>query len=134
MNHNKLLWGITVEEIKKFYSNIRHKSDSSWGGGVLIFGSTEVRVFVGDCSSIVINNAVGADDSTLKAVLKYASLSGFSKIFATVVGTPLYIDYAVQAFKKNRFICVHKGKSNRNPHKDDYVFVKIIRNPVKKGY
>jgi hypothetical protein len=135
MNQNKLCWGITVEKIKKFYPDIRYVEEHNWGGGKLIFDSVVVRVFEGDCGALVISNANYADDFTLKAILKYASLSGFSKIFATVVG-PEYtsIRSAISAFKKNRFICVHKGKSNRNPDKDDYVFVKIIRNPIKKGY
>ena len=78
-----------------------------------------------------------AKEDTLKDVLRFCSLSGFSKIFATIVGNESYchaITRAVESFKKARFKLVYKGKSNRNPEKDDYVFVKYIRNCKYKGY
>ena len=92
--------------------------------------------FPGDCGALFLRNANAATKKGLRTIIAIASECGYNKIFATVVGDTEYscITDAVQAFKSTRWKLVHKGPSNRNPHKTSFVFVKIIRNPKYKGY
>lgn len=131
-----LNWGLPLEQVKK------HIYPHAVGavGDYLSLGNITLKNFPGDCGSLVMIYANRATEEDLARAVKYASLSGFTKIFATVVGATepkqwsVPINDAVAAFKKARFKLVHHGKSNRNPDKDDYVFVKIIRNPKHRGY
>lgn len=125
-----LTWGLKESQIKKHFPTVRILKNS------LVSGSVRVQNFPGDCGSLIITGANWATKQDLKDAVKFASMSGFSKIFATVVADMDYdsAQRTVKAFKSQRFICVNHGKSNRNPHKDDFVFVKIIRNPIHKGY
>jgi hypothetical protein len=95
-----------------------------------------VQNFPGDCGSLILTSANSATLPVLRDVISFASKSGFSKIVATVVGSMEYnsIKVAVKAFRKAGFICAARGKSNRNQYKDDFVFVKYIRNCEYKGY
>ena len=81
----------------------------------------------------------GATYATKKEIglaVDLASRCGFSKIFATIVKE--YDDESERdADIANRFpgwIVVSKGKSNRNPHKDDIVLVYINKDCIYKGY
>lgn len=128
-----LTWGLRVSQIKKTFPTVMIHDN------FISFGSVCIQNFPGDCGALILTRANYAKKKDLQDVVKFASMSGFSKIFATVVST-LDSPYgtstkeAVAAFKALRFIKVNQGKSNRNPNKDDFVFVKIIRNPIHKGY
>lgn len=124
-----LTWGMSLEDIKQ-----QLDSNASVYGNNLLIHNMNLTNFNGDCGAIYLTNANTATKEKLKTVEKYASLSGFSKIFATVVGKPEYLERALYAFRSNKWKCVAKGKSNRNETKDDYVFVKYIRNCKYKGY
>lgn len=134
MKVNTLTWGIPIEDIKKFYPMAYTGVYN--GKPYVCFDHTSVYNFPGDCGALILDGAgsiYGA--KTMRAILKYASLSGFNKIFATLVN----YDYPweqerLKLFKNYRWKLVHKGKSNRTPEKNDYVFVKIIHNPLHKGY
>lgn len=125
-----LTWGLTTEQIKTQFPKARIFGSS------IHFNNIRLQNFPGDCGSLLLLSANYAEEADVKQAVSFASASGFSKIFAIVVGDNSFGDYdkAITAFKKARFILVHQGKSNRNSHKDDYVFVKIIRNCKHKGY
>lgn len=142
-----LTWGLCKHEIEKLFPGVQFVEEP----GVPVrdsyllreinfprkdnkYSLLQVRNFPGDCGALMLRGANSASYDQLKDVLKYASLSGFSKIFATVVGEEVYLKEALAAFKKARFKLVAKGNSNRNAYKYDYVFVKYIRNCKYKGY
>ena len=124
-----LFWGIPDEKIKLMFPTASFSEKC-----INITYSVSLRNFPGDCGALIIEGANNVDKTLLKKILLYASLSGFNKIFATVVGYPMWINNAVLAFKGAKFKCSYYGKSNRNPEKEDYVFVKRINNCKHKGY
>lgn len=133
IDRKPLTWGLRESEIRK------HFPTALIGDSGLVLGSLRIQNFPGDCGTLVLSGANYAKKKDLQDVVKFASMSGFSKIFATVVATlenkhNTSAKDAVATFKALRFIKVNQGKSNRNPNKDDFVFVKIIRNPIHKGY
>lgn len=133
LDRKPLTWGLKESEIHKYFPTVMIGERS------LGFNSVSLLNFPGDCGALILTGANYAKKEDLQAVVKFASMSGFSKIFATVVAPPenqydTRAKDAVAAFKALRFIKVNQGKSNRNPNKDDFVFVKIIRNPLHKGY
>ena len=123
-----LYWGLTVTQIKKQITTNVYVTKEETDNPVLTIDNMTLTNFPGDCGALCLASANHATNQKLKTVYKYASLSGFSKIFATVVGKEDFIKEAVAAFKANKWKCVYKGKSNRNPKKSDYVFVKYIKN------
>ena len=126
-------WGIPVPMITEFYPDVAYQQNVT--PKKLNFGFVQLLNFYGDCGALTLNNAKCITQDTMKAVLQYASLSGFTKIFATVVGSDSDRQREVcKIFRDYRWKCVHKGKSNRNPRKDEFVFVKIIRKPKHIGY
>lgn len=126
-----LSWGLTDQQIKEQFPKAKIFGNS------VRFNCIRLQNFPEDCGSLVLVGANCAEENDVKQAVAFASASGFSKIFATVVGENYpysRVETAVKAFKKARFKLVHQGKSNRNPHKDDYVFVKIIHNCEYMGY
>ena len=129
-------WGLSTSVIRK---HIREDFDytvdenKSYASGMLTFGDVTLTNFPGDCGALILQGANEIDETEMKQVLKYASLSGFNKIFATIV-TAYKAEEQHKVFKKARWRTVYKGKSNRNDYKDDIVLVKYIRNPKHKGY
>ena len=65
--------------------------------------------------------------------MKYASLSGFNKMFATIV-TKWLADEQKELFTNLGWQVVFEGKSNRNSDKVDIGLVLHILNPIHKGY
>ena len=122
-----LTWGLTYEQLTKRYG---YKIDIH--NDKIRVNSLTIQNFPSDCGSLIITGANSATTENLSLVIDIASCCGFNKIFATVVGENK--ENAVKAFKSKRFKLVFQGKSNRSSYKDDYVFVKYIRNCKWKGY
>lgn len=124
-----LKWGLTRDEVIAAFPMVVANE------GSISIKSLTLKPFGIDCGALILTNANSATKETLKLAVKVASANGFSKIFATVVIDPEWSSsVAPEAFKHCKFKLVSKSKSNRNPEKDDYVFVKIIRNCKYKGY
>lgn len=134
MGHkNPLYWGLTLIQLQSEFPkrDIRSIREKTLGiDGVVL------QCFEGDCGALLITSANRMTPELAKDVVRLASICGFSKLFATVVGSLEYesIQNAVKGFKKARFKLVAQGKSNRNPYKDDFVFVKYIRKCKYQGY
>ena len=124
-----LLWGISDDEILKIFPKAIFEDKC-----ININHHIVLRNFPGDCGALIIDGANYMDSGILRKILLYASLSGFNKIFATVVGYPQWVTKAKLAFTSAKFKCVYKGYSNRSPVREDYVFVKRINNCKHKGY
>lgn len=126
-----LTWGQTYEQLKHFNSGLICRE------GSVILQSAALKNFPGDCGALILTGANTVSGETLRTLCKVASNGGFSKIFATVVlHDTIYssIKERLALFRANNFIKVKHGKSNRNPDKDDIVFVKYISNCKYKGY
>ena len=130
MTYYPLTWGLTDFQIKKEFPT------AVFSVGYVKINGVFIRNFPADCGAVFLTGANAVSTDALKDVVKFCSMSGFSKIFATVVFHPQYsrLHQVLDAFKAARFKLVFKGKSNRNPEKNDYVFVKYIRNCKHKGY
>ena len=106
------------------------------GEGYASFDEAILRNIVGDCGALQMYGATYATKKEIGLAVDLASRCGFSKIFATIVKE--YDDESERdADIANRFpgwIVVSKGKSNRNPHKDDIVLVYINKDCIYKGY
>ena len=133
---NPLTWGLNKAEWDKRWPS-KWKCNS-YTKAICINNKISIHNFPGDCGALTINGAYRADKETLDLLEDIASSNGFSKIFATLVGDNShgYYDKAIKAFKKNRWILVKKGISNRKLDNDviDYVYVKYISNCKFKGY
>jgi hypothetical protein len=126
-----LQWGQDEKLIKKLDSAIICQQ------GVVYLRGASLKNFPGDCGALILTGANTISKDTLRTLCKVASNGGFSKIFATVVAqNTTYWDVQDQlaTFRANKFIKVKHGKSNRNPKKEDVVFVKYISNCKYKGY
>lgn len=133
MNFTTLTWGISIQDIHKFYPKAIIGNFA--GRSFIQFNNTYVYNFPGDCGALVIRGASYVRRDEMRAILKYASKSGFTKIFATIVERDYpWVQDHVKLYKNYRWKLVHKGKSNRNPDKNEFVFVKIIHKPEHKGY
>ena len=126
-----LNWGPTLEEIKEKYGEVSARCLPYDYRSIKLFGFT-IMNFIGDCGSLYIQGANNATYENLRKLINFASEGGWSKIFATVVTDEP--EKAKEAFKKAQFKKVSEGKSNRNPHKTDIVYVKVIKNCEYKGY
>lgn len=126
-----LQWGQTEEEIKKKYPHVCITK-----GKIRVGSNCTLTNFPGDCGALILNYANHATTEDLRTAIKIASGGGFNKIFATVCMERCYYKFeeVQKAFKKNRFLKVKEGTSNRNPHKADIVYVKYITNCKYKGY
>jgi len=129
-------WGLSTKEIDSKMGKMfpKHK-DSHYFDATqdrVHFGYATLRNFEGDCGALYMQGANDVEDIDLACVTEFCSLSGFSKVFATVVQKD---DTATreEMFKKHGWTLVHKGKSNRNPTKHDCVFV-LILDCKYKGY
>jgi len=126
-----LTWGQTEQQMQSINSNI------TCGTGFVQLNGAYLRNFPGDCGALILTGANQVGAETLRTLCKVASAGGFSKIFATVVlRNTVYssVKERLAVFRANNFIKVKHGKSNRNPDKDDIVFVKYISNCKYKGY
>jgi len=116
-------WGLSVGDIKfKMGKMFPTKNYFSAQQGWVDFGNAFLKNFEGDCGALYMQGANCVDDKDLECVTEFCSLSGFSKVFATVVQSG-DTSTREELFKKHGWTLVHKGKSNRNPSKDDCVFV-----------
>ena len=122
-----LTWGLMVDEIKQKFPN------AYCGNNYIDFGRVTVNNFPGDCGALLVRGLNNGDVQSLKDAEKYASLSGFSKMFGTIVCEKKYADAALETMKALGWRCISKGNSNRNPEKRDYVMFKRI-NCSYKGY
>lgn len=127
MDFPALTWGLSLEKIQEFAPDTEKLAQK------LYFHSVHVQNFPTDCGALLLNNTSYATLHDLQNVIKYASKSGFSKIFCTIVDKPYIADAAKETFKKAGFRCISSGFSNRNPYKRDYVMFKRVRCSYK-GY
>lgn len=126
-----LSWGQTEQQIKQINPNLVCSE------GSVFLQKTTLKNFPGDCGALILTGANSVSVEDLRTLCKVASYGGFSKIFATVVlldTTYSSIKERLAVFRANNFIKVKHGKSNRNPKKDDIVFMKYISNCKYKGY
>lgn len=131
---NLLVYGITVEKMQELHNHypsclVHYNNHQSIP--CLSLGTLDVYNFVGDCGTLCITGANIASDISLDFLAEFASLSGFSKILATVCSkTPEFI---VNRFLNRGWEVVKKSKSNRNPEKEHYIMLLSI-DCVHKGY
>jgi len=123
-----LTWGLNDERIKEKFPGayFGNKYLSLPKGGT-------IYNFPGDCGSLLVQGANCLSAAALADIEEYASLSGFSKLFATIVTSKNYADNQMELMKSLGWKCVSKGYSNRNPEKRDYVMFKRIKCHYK-GY
>jgi len=100
--------------------------------------SFTLRIFPNDCGSLILTQVSSISRDALKLVRQVASICGFDTVVCTYVNLRDTTDTeAVQNFKKERWIKVVDGKSNR---KHNYktnrkiVYILHIRNCEHKGY
>lgn len=98
----------------------------------------ELKVFPGDCGTLILRGVNNITQEALKLVKNVASKCGYDTIIATYVNIKTEEDTAVvTAFRKERWIKAVDGKSNR---KHNYkknrkiVYILHIRNCERKGY
>lgn len=126
-----LTWGQTEQQITRNNPSVLCRD------GYVHLNGACLKNFPCDCGALILTGANGVDVETLRTLCKIASAGGFSKIFATVVlNDTIYssVKERLAVFRANNFIKVKHEKSNRNPSKDDIVFVKYISNCKYKGY
>lgn len=116
-----LTWGLGMEQIKAKWPKA-----TMYDQRLNLGGSACLQNFTGDCGALILTGANSVTEKDLQDVKEYASLSGFSKIFATIVTSKTYADRQLKIFEDANFQCISKGNSNRNDHKKDYVmFIRI---------
>ena len=123
-----LTWGLNDERIKEKFPGayFGNKRLTLPKGGI-------IYNFPGDCGSLIIQGANCLTESALKDIEEYASTSGFSKLFATIVMGEHYATNQMELMKRLGWKCVSKGYSNRNETKRDYVMFKRVKCSYK-GY
>ena len=97
-----------------------------------------LKVFPGDCGTLILHGVRNITQEALKIVKDVASKCGYDTVIATYVDINTKEDTAaVTAFRKERWIKAVDGKSNRK-HKYEknrkIVYILHIRNCEHKGY
>ena len=123
-----LTWGLSDKKIKEEFPD-----SSFWGRSVTLKSGIALSNFKGDCGALTLQGVSNCTAADFQEVERFASLGGFSKLFATIVSKKKYADISLATMKKAGWRCVSKGKSNRNPEKRDYVMFKRIKCSYK-GY
>lgn len=128
-----LTYGINVKDMQSLHNKYPHCDVSycTTGHPCLYIDNLGVCNFEGDCGTLYITGANIASDSSLDFLAEFASLSGFSKILATICKKnpePL-----VTMFTDRGWEVVKKSKSNRNPDKEHCIMLLSI-DCVHKGY
>lgn len=122
-----LNWGLGKKTMKEKFPGVHFLSSYT-----IEYEGLYLKPFPSDCGALTLTGANNVTSKTIPVIIDIASSCGFSKIFVTLVGTRLK-DKA-KILTNAGFRCVYRGKSNRNPHKDDYIFVYYNRNCKYKGY
>lgn len=132
-NISVLTWGITVGEIQELCNKYPTCGVSYTDSAMpcLYIDNICVYNFIGDCGTLSITNAFIASDIALDFLAEFASLSGFSKILATICKKNP--EPVVTMFTDRGWEVVKKSMSNRNPKKEHYVLLLSI-DCVHKGY
>jgi hypothetical protein len=88
-----------------------------------------------DCGSIWLSYCQSATKEKIQTVLDICSFNGFDKVFHTLItdDEDTY-NKTTEILEELGFICTHKGRSNRNPHKLQGVFIYINNDCDFKGY
>ena len=123
-----LIWGLSDEKIGEEFPG-----SSFWKGNVTLKSGIKLSNFIGDCGALTLNGVSNCTVADLQEVERFASLGGFSKLFATIVSEKKYADISLARMKEAGWRCVSRGKSNRNPKNRDYVMFKRVK-CVHKGY
>ena len=132
-NLSLLTWGISVEDMQSLHNKYPHcvVSYCAVGFPCLCIDQLVVHNFEGDCGTLYIHGTNNASDDSLAFLAEFASLSGFSKILATICERKP--EATVTKFLNKGWEVVKKSKSNRNPAKEHYIMLLSI-DCVHKGY
>lgn len=126
-----LYHGISLADVKKYID-----PEAKDGDGYVTFETDEgyriiVKEFPGDCGACILQSAYAADGVSLKKVVKYVEMSGYSKVFATLVGD----DHMVPMFEKFGFKIVASGTSARKEGRfSDVVLLRYNDKPKRMAY
>jgi len=97
-------------------------------------GKMSVTNFPGDCGAIIARGMSSADETTLKAIEKYASISGFSNIFGTLVTDSTTVrDHYMKMYQDLGWVVINVSMSNRNSDKHSVSLYKFVE-CEHKGY
>ncbi len=95
---------------------------------------TLTKIFY-DCGSIWLSYCEHTTEEDIQTVLDICSFNGFDKVFHTLITDNVdTYNKTAEILEKLGFICTHKGRSNRNPHKLQGVFVYVNNDCDFKGY
>ncbi len=88
-----------------------------------------------DCGSIWLSYCQHVTKEDIQTVLDICSFNGFDKVFHTLITNDEdTYNKTTEILEKLGFICTHKGRSNRNPHKLQGVFIYVNNDCDFKGY
>lgn len=121
MDYPALTWGLSLEKIQKFAPYTQKN------GQRLLFHNVCVQNFPADCGALLLTNTSYITLHDLQNIVQYASKSGFSKIFCTIVDKPDIANAAKETFRKAGFRCISSSYSNRNSCKKDYVMFMRVK-------
>ena len=127
-------WG-DLTTIKKHHPEVVDFAAGGWGGyGALQVNCTYMYNFPGDCGALCLQGAHYASAETIETIKHCASLTGHSKIFATLVGKKVNLEQVLALYLAAGFKLVNEAQGNRSMGYTDYVL--FYHNPdcIKKGY
>lgn len=88
-----------------------------------------------DCGSLWLSYCEHASKDDIQTVLDICSFNGFDKVFHTLITNDEdTYNKTTEILEELGFICTHKGRSNRNPHKLQGVFIYVNNDCDFKGY
>ena len=88
-----------------------------------------------DCGSLWLSYCKSSTKEDIQTVLDICSFNGFDKVFHTLITNDEDIyNKTKERLNELGFVCTHEGRSNRNPHKQQSVFVYINNDCDFKGY
>ena len=127
-------WG-SLKTIQQYHPEVSALVAGGWGDhGALVVNCTYMYNFPGDCGALCLQGAHNATATDIETIKHCASLTGHSKIFATLVGKKDRLAEALALYLAAGFRLVNEAKGNRSGGYTDYVL--FYHNPdcIKKGY
>lgn len=96
-----------------------------------------LQTFPGDCGTLILRGVSNISREALRLVREIASTAGYDTVIATYVNVNNNVYNSVESFKKERWIKVVDGRSNRKfnyQYNRKIVYVLHIRDCKHKGY